>query len=174
MLNILFIIAIIIAAVLIYASTRPDSFRVERSIIINAPLEKVFPVINDFHSWEAWSPWEKADPNVKRSYDGPRSGVGSKYAWLGNKQLGSGEMELVESVPNSHVGIKIHFIKPFEARNKVDFDLVAQGNGTKVTHAMNGPSPFISKLMSLVFNMEKMVGPKFEEGLASIKAMAEK
>ena len=174
MLNFLLLIAIIIAAILIYASTRPGSFRVERSIIINASPEKVFSIINNFHEWEAWSPWEKASPNVKRSYDGPKSGVGSKYAWEDNKQLGSGEMELVESVPYSHVGIKIHFIKPFEAKNKVDFDLVAQGSGTIVTHAMHGPSPFISKLMSLVFNMEKMVGPKFEEGLASIKAIAEK
>lgn len=174
MLNILLIVAIIIAAILIYASMRPDSFRVERSTIINAPPEKVFPIINEFHAWETWSPWEKADPNVKRMYDGPKSGVGARYAWEGNKQLGSGEMELVESVPYSHVGINIHFIKPFEARNKVDFDLVAQGSGTKVTHSMHGPSPFISKLMSLFFNMEKMIGPKFEEGLASIKAMAEK
>jgi uncharacterized protein YndB with AHSA1/START domain len=170
----LFLLIIVVAAILFYASTKPDSFRVERSTIINAPPEKVFSIINDFHAWEAWSPWEKLDPNVKRSYGGPTSGVGSKYAWEGNKQLGSGEMELMESVPYSHIGINIHFIKPFDARNKVDFDLVAQGSGTKVTHAMHGPNPFTSKLMSLVFNMEKMVGPKFEEGLASIKAIAEK
>ncbi|MGB8598748.1 MAG: SRPBCC family protein [Burkholderiales bacterium] len=174
MLNFLLIIAVIVTAILIYASTRPDSFRVERATIINAPPEKVFPIINDFHAWEGWSPWEKLDPNVKRSYDGAGSGVGAKYAWAGNKQLGEGKMEIIESTPYTHIGLNIYFIKPMQAQNKIDFTLERQGGATKVVHAMHGPSPFISKLMSLVFNMEKMVGPKFEEGLASIKAIAEK
>lgn len=167
-------IVIIIAAVLIYAATRPDSFRIERSVVIAAPPAKVFPLIDDFHQWEAWSPWEGIDPQLKRTYAGAASGKGAVYEWDGNRNVGHGGMEITASQPSAKVVIDIHFMKPFEARNTIEFTLVPEGAGTRVTQAMFGPSPFMSKLMGLVFSMEKMVGGKFEQGLASLKALAEK
>ena len=174
MLTIVAVIAILVVAVLIYAATRPDRFRIERSASIKAPPERIFSLLNSFHQWEAWSPWEKVDPAIKRTYSGAESGRGATYAWQGNKNIGEGCMEIIESTPNSRLAIKIDFLKPFEAHNTVEFTLEPQGDTTKVTHAMFGPTPFISKVMGLFFNMEKMVGPKFEEGLASVKAIAEK
>ena len=168
------ILAVLIAGILIFAATRPDTFRIERSTTINAPPEKIYPNINGFHPWEAWSPWEKIDPAVKRSYSGADSGKGAVYAWQGNKDIGQGRMEIVESTPSSNVVIKIDFIKPFEAHNTIEFTLERQGDGAKVTQAMYGPSPFVSKLMGLFCSMDKMVGQKFEEGLASLKVIAEK
>lgn len=167
------IIAILIAAILGFAATRPDSFRIERSTSINAPPEKIFPLINDFHQWEAWSPWEKIDPQVERIYSGAANGKGAVYEWRGNKDVGHGRMEIIESSPPSKLALKIDFITPFEAHNSVDFTLVAQGATTTVTQAMYGPSPYISRLMGLFFSMEKMVGQKYEEGLSSLKAIAE-
>jgi uncharacterized protein YndB with AHSA1/START domain len=175
MLNIvLIIIAALIAAILIYALTRPDTFRIERSASIEAPPEKIFPHIIDFHLWQAWSPWEKIDLAAKASYSGAANGVGAVYEWNGNKEVGQGRMEIVESVPASKVVIKIDFMKPFEAHNTVEFTLVPQGDTTTVTQAMYGASPFISKIMCLFFNSDKMVGSKYEEGLGTLKAIAEK
>jgi uncharacterized protein YndB with AHSA1/START domain len=174
MFTIIAIIAILVAAVLIYAATRPDNFRIERSTSIKAPPERIFPLLDTFHQWEIWSPWEKVDPEIKRTYSGAESGRGAIYTWQGNKNIGEGRMEIIESMPNSRLLIKIDFLKPFEAHNTIEFTLEPQGETTKVTHAMFGRSPFISKVMGLLFNMERMVGPKFEEGLASIKTMAEK
>lgn len=166
--------AILIGAVLIYAATRPDSFRIERSAIIKAAPEKVFPLINDFHQWEAWSPWEKIDPALKRTYEGAASGKGAAYTWSGNKDVGTGRMEIVESMPASKIVLKLDFTAPFAANNWVEFILERQGETTRVTQAMYGPSPFISKLMGLFFSIDKMVGDKYEQGLASLKAIAEK
>jgi len=174
MFTIIAIIAILVAAVLIYAATRPDSFRIERSTSIKAAPERIFPLLNSFHQWETWSPWEKVDPQIKRAYSGAEAGRGAIYAWQGNKNIGHGRMEIIESMENSRLVIKIDFLKPFEAHNTVEFTLEPQGETTKVTHAMFGPTPFISKVMGLFCNMERMVGPKFEEGLASVKALAEK
>ena len=166
--------AILVAAILVYAATRPDSFRIERSATIKAAPEKVFPLINDFHQWEAWSPWEKIDPGLKRTYEGAASGKGAVYTWSGDKNVGAGRMEIVETVPSSKLMIKLDFSAPFKSNNMVEFKLESQGESTRVTQAMFGPSPFISKLMGLVFNMDKMVGDKYEEGFASIKKIAEK
>ena len=166
--------AILIAAVLIYAATRPDSFRIERSATIKAAPEKVFPLINDFHQWEAWSPWEKIDPGLKRTYEGAASGKGAVYTWNGNKDVGAGRMEIVESTPASKIVLKLDFTAPFAANNAVEFILERQGETTRVTQAMYGPSPFISKLMGLFFSIDKMVGDKYEQGLASLKVIAEK
>lgn len=168
------IIALLIAAILIYAVTQPDSFRIERSTSIKAPPEKIFPLLNDFHQWEAWSPWEKIDPAIKRSYSGASNGIGAAYAWQGNKDIGQGRMEIIESTPFSKMLIKIDFTQPFEAHNTIEFTLEHQGDSTQVTQAMYGPSPFISKLMGLFFSMDKMVGAKFEQGLANLKSIAEK
>jgi uncharacterized protein YndB with AHSA1/START domain len=167
-------IVLLIAAVLIYAATKPDTFRVERSTTIKAPPEKIFALINDFKQWEAWSPWEKIDPGLKRTYSGATNGVGSIYEWNGNKDIGQGRMEIVESTPPAKVSLKLDFVTPFEAHNRVDFTLAQQGDMTTVTQAMYGPSPYVSKLMSIVFSMEKMVGGKYEEGLATLKAISEK
>lgn len=169
---IIIILAIIVA--LIYAATKPNTFRIERSINIKASPEKIFPLIADFHHMNAWSAWETIDPAMQRSYSGAESGKGAMYAWDGNKEIGQGSMEILEATPSSKVLFKLDFYKPFEAHNMAEFTLVQHGETTTVTHAMFGPSPFISKLMSLVFSMDKMVGSKFEEGLANLKAIAEK
>lgn len=172
--NIAIALAALIAAVLIFAATRPDSFRLERSIAIKAPPEKIFALLNDFHQWEAWSPWEKIDPALKRTYSGAASGRGAVYAWSGNKEVGAGRMEIVEPQPSTRLLVKLDFSAPFEAHNMVEFTLLRQGEATRVTQAMFGPSPYVSKLMGLVFSMDKMVGGKFEEGLANLKGLAEK
>lgn len=170
---ILIIIAVLIVAILIYAATRPDTFRTERSTTVKAPPEKIFPLINDFHQWEAWSPWEKLDPAIKRTYGSVASGKDSVYEWSGNKEVGQGRMEIIESSPPSRLVIKIDFIAPFEAHNTVEFTLAPQGDSTTVTQAMFGPSPYLFKLMGLFINCDKMVGKKQEEGLASLKAITE-
>ena len=168
------VVLLLVTGLLIYAATKPDSFRIERSTTIKAPPEKVFALINDFHQWEAWSPWEKIDPSIKRTYRGPRSDVGAVYEWAGNKDIGQGRMEIIESSALSKVSLKLDFVTPFEAHNFVDFTLTPQGDSTKVTQAMYGPSPYVSKLMTIFFSMEKMVGSKYEEGLADLKKLAEK
>ena len=172
--TILIVLVLVIAALLIYAATKPDSFRIERSTTIKAPPEKIFALIDDFKQWETWSPWEKIDPALKRTYSGTTSGVGSIYEWSGNKDIGQGRMEIVESTPSSKVSLKLDFVTPFEAHNRVDFMLAQQGDMTTVTQAMYGPSPYISKLMTMFFSMDKMVGEKYEEGLATLKMISEK
>lgn len=168
------VVLLLVTGLLIYAATKPDSFRIERSTTIKAPPEKVFALINDFHQWEAWSPWEKIDPALKRTYSGSLSGAGAVYEWAGNREIGQGRMEIVESTALSKVSLKLDFVTPFEAHNFVDFTLTPQGDSTKVTQAMYGPSPYVSKLMTIFFSMEKMVGSKYEEGLANLKSLAEK
>ncbi|MBX3659128.1 MAG: SRPBCC family protein [Ramlibacter sp.] len=168
------VLVLLVAGVLIYAATKPDTFRIERSITIKAPPEKVHALISNFDAWAQWSPWEKKDPAMKRTRSGPPSGVGSVYAWDGNKAVGQGRMEITESTVPSRVLIKLDFISPFEAHNMADFTLTPQGDGTRVNWAMVGPSPYISKLMTTFFSMEAMVGPDFEAGLSSLKALAEK
>ena len=168
------VIVLLIAALLIYAATKPDTFRVERSVNVKAPAEKIFPLINDFHQMATWSPWEKIDPALQRTYGGAANGKGAVYEWRGNKDIGEGRMEITESTPSSKILLNLHFIKPFEATNTVEFTLVPDGDTTKVTQAMYGPSPYLSKLMTIFFSMEKMVGEKYEEGLASLKLLAEK
>ena len=171
---ILFTIAILLAALLIYAATRPDTFRLQRSITINAPADKVFPFINDFHHWPSWSPWEKMDLNMKKTHSGPPQGKGAVYEWDGNNQVGTGGMEIVESMPPSRVLIKLDFLKPFEAHNFAEFTLQPQGNATSVTWAMYGPQPFLMRIMGVFCSPERMVGPQFEAGLVSLKTLSEK
>lgn len=167
-------ILVLVAGVIIFASTKPDTFRVQRQISIKAPAEKIFALINDFHKAEQWSPWEKIDPAIKRTYSGPENGVGAKYQWNGNSEVGQGSMEIVESTSSTKVRMKIDFITPFEGHSTVEFTLVPQGDSIILTQAMFGPNSLISKVMSLVFDCDKMIGEKYEEGLASIKVVAEK
>jgi uncharacterized protein YndB with AHSA1/START domain len=168
------VLALAIAALLVYAATRPDTFRVERSTTIKAPADKIFPLINDFRRWQAWSPWENIDPALKRSYSGPESGKGAAYAWEGNNEVGHGRMEIDEATPPSKIVIRLHFLKPFETRNIAEYTLSPRGDGTQVTWAMHGPSPFVAKVLGIFCSMDAMVGGKFEEGLAKLKAVAEK
>ena len=163
-----------LAVLLLYAATRPGSFRVERSTLVKAPPEKIFALINDFHNWTTWSPYEKMDPVMTRTYGGPVSGLGSHYAWDGSGKAGSGRMEIRESVPASKIIIQLDFSKPFQAHNIAEFTLQPQGQGTQVTWAMHGPSPFVAKLMGVFFSMDKMVGKDFAAGLENIKTLAEK
>lgn len=167
-------VAVLLVALLGYAATRPDTFRVERSTSINAPPEKIFPLINDLNRWGAWSPFEKKDPAMKRTLSGAPNGKGAVYAWEGNKEIGKGRMEITESDPPSRVTMKLDFVEPFEAHNVVDFTLARQGDSTIVTWAIHGPSPFISKVIGIFCNMDKMIGKDFENGLASLKSAAEK
>ena len=175
MLKIIFIIiAVLIAAVLIYAATKPDTFRIARSTSIKAPPEKIFPLVSDLHNWNIWNPFAKKDLNAKGTYSGSESGVGSAYAWEGNKNVGKGSMEVAQLTPPSEVVYKLDFISPFEAHNTATFTLEPQGYSTQVTWAMSGPQPFMAKLMGVFMDCEKMVGPDFEAGLADLKALAEK
>jgi uncharacterized protein YndB with AHSA1/START domain len=167
-------VVVLVAAVLLFAASRPDSFRIERSATLKAPPEKVFAQVSNFKAWIAWSPWEKVDPALKRTYSGAEAGKGAAYAWEGNKDVGSGRMEITDAVPASKVTIKLDFLKPFEAHNTAEFTFVQQGDATTVTWAMFGPSPYLSKLMSLVFSMDRMVGGMFEQGLANLKSITEK
>jgi len=163
----------LLAALLIYAAIQPDTFRIQRATSIKAPQERIFAVLNDFLRWEAWSPWEKKDPAMKRTFSAVTSGKGAVYAWEGNSDVGHGRMEIAESVAPSKVAIKLDFVKPFETHNVVEFTLEPRGDSTHVTWVMQGPMPYISKLITVFVNMDSMVGKDFETGLVNLKAVTE-
>ncbi len=164
----------LVGGFLVYVGTRPDTFRVQRMTTIKAPPEKIFPHLNDFQRWPAWSPYEKKDPAMKRTLSGAPSGKGAVYECEGNKEIGLGRMEIVATAPPSQLTLKLDFLKPFEAHNMVDFTLEPRGESTQVTWAIHGPSPFMAKVMGLVMDMDKMIGQDFEAGLADLKAISEK
>jgi hypothetical protein len=168
------VLAIIIAIVLILATTKSDTFRIQRAAVMNAPAEKIFPLIADFHQWLDWSPWEAKDPALKRTYSGTERGQGAVYAWDGNKNVGSGRMEILEASSPSKVVIKLDFLKPFEAHNTAEFTMLPQGGATNVIWVMHGPTPFMSKVMQVFMNMDRMIGKDFEAGLSNLKAVSEK
>lgn len=172
--KILIVIAVLIGGVLLLATTQPESFNVKRSIAIKAPAAKVFAMIDDFHQWSAWSPWEKLDPAMSRTFSGPSSGKGAIYGWNGNSDVGEGRMEILTSTPPTKILIKLDFITPFEGHNTAEFTLEPQGEMTKVTWDMYGPMPFVSKLMSVFVSMDTLIGKDFEAGLANMKTVAEK
>jgi hypothetical protein len=171
------VLGLALAGFLIYASRRPDTFRVARSTRVDAPAEAIFPLINDYRNWTLWSPYEHRDPALKRSFSGAASGRGAVYAWEGNKNVGSGRMEIVDTTPNRII-IKLDFFKPFKASNVAEFTLEPKGGATdvwtNVTWAMHGPVPFIGKIMHLIIDCDKMVGKDFADGLASMKIAAER
>ena len=173
LLTIVVVLVVAIAALLAFAATRPDTFQVQRSATIAAPAESIFPHLDDFHRWVAWSPWEKLDPELKRTFSGAERGPGAVYAWEGNKKVGQGQMEILESDPPRRLRIKLDFIKPFEAHNTTVFALAPAGGGTQVTWTLDGNHNFMSKLMSVFMDMDRMVGADFERGLASLKAVTE-
>ena len=168
------VLAIAIAVVLILAATKPDTFAVQRAAIVKAPPEKIFPLINDFRQWGAWSPYEHKDPAMKRTYSGAVRGNGAVYAWEGDSNVGSGRMEILDSAVPSKIVIKLDFSTPFEAHNIAEFTMLPQDDATRVTWRMHGPAPFMARIMHVFINIDKMVGKDFEAGLANLKRLAEK
>ena len=168
------ILAVAIAAVLILAATKPTTLRVQRSVSINAPPERIFSLISDFHQWVTWSPYEQKDPAMKRTYSGTERGRGAVYAWDGNKNVGSGRMEILDVSAPSKIVIKLDFFKPFEGHNTAEFTMLPQGDGTHVTWLMHGPANFMSRLIQVFMNLDNMIGKDFEAGLANLKTITEK
>ena len=168
------ILAIAIAAVLILAATKPTTLRVQRSVSINAPPERIFSLISDFHQWVTWSPYEQKDPAMKRTYSGTERGRGAVYAWDGDKNVGSGRMEILDVSAPSKIVIKLDFFKPFEGHNTAEFTMLPQGDGTHVTWLMHGPARFVTRLIQVFMNLDHMIGKDFEAGLANLKKLTEK
>ncbi|MCK9685192.1 SRPBCC family protein [Scleromatobacter humisilvae] len=176
MLAVLLVLVIAIGALLGYANSRPDKFRLERSIRIAAPILQVAEQIDDFHQWQKWSPWEHIDPTLQRTFSGADAGVGAVYEWTGTGKAGAGRMEIVEMRTGSAGGlitIKLDFIKPFQASNTAEFLMTPTDAGTDLTWAMFGPSKFMTKLMGVFMDFDKIVGKDFEAGLAALKRNAE-
>ncbi|MBZ5504722.1 MAG: SRPBCC family protein [Acidobacteriia bacterium] len=171
------VIGIVTAAVVVLfvavVATRPADFRVTRSTTISAPPLVVFAQVNDFHNWSGWSPWARLDPGMKTTYEGPAAGTGAVYTWVGNSKVGEGRMTITESRPGSLVQIKLEFLKPFAATNTAEFTFQPQENLTAVTWNMTGKKNFVTKVIGLVMNMDKMLGGQFEQGLAQMKSVAE-
>jgi Polyketide cyclase / dehydrase and lipid transport len=169
------VLAIAIAVVLILASRKPDTFIVRRSAVMQAPAKRIFPFVDNFQRWASWSPWEKRDPAMKRSFSGTESGKGAAYAWDGNKNVGSGRMEILNASPPSKITIKLDFIKPFEGHNTAEFAFVPErdASATNVIWVMQGPSSFMSKMMQVFMNLDAMIGRDFEAGLANLKKLTE-
>src|ERR1700693_1443567 len=171
------VLAIVIAIVLILAATKLNTFSVRRATAVKAPPEKIFSLINDFHQWGSWSPYENKDPAMKRSYSGAAAGRGAVYAWDGNNNVGSGRLEILDSSAPSKIVIKLDFFRPFEGHNTAEFTMLPQGGAThrttdattNVTWLMHGPAPFMSRLMQVFMNIDHMIGKDFEVGLANLK-----
>lgn len=171
--TIVLVILALIAAFLVYASTRPDTFTVQRDTVIQAAPEKVFALIDDYRAWAAWSPWEHKDPAMQRSFGATTRGAGAFYAWEGDKNVGKGSMTTLESAAPSKIVLRLDFEKPFEAHNTVTFTLTPEGGATRVNWKMEGPVPYFFKIMHMMCDMDKMCGKDFEAGLAAMKSAAE-
>ena len=170
------VLAIATAIILVLAMTKPDTFSVRRTALVRAPAEKIFPLISNFHQWTDWSPWENRDPAMKRNYSGPESGRGAVYAWEGNKNVGSGRMEILDATSPSKIVIKLDFFKPFEGHNIAEFDFAPERDAamTNISWVMHGPASLMSRLMQVFMNLDKMIGNDFEAGLANLKRLVEK
>ena len=168
------LVALGIVVVLVLAAMKPDQFRVQRSAAIKAPPEKIFPLINDFKAWTAWSPYEQKDPDMQRTYSTLTSGKGASYAWDGNGNVGAGNMLITDAPEPSMVALDLNMTRPMTAHNTVEFTLVPAGDSTTVTWMMRGEAPYFAKIIHVFFNMDKMVGGDFEAGLAKLKNAAEK
>jgi hypothetical protein len=168
------VLVVLVAAVLGLAMTKPDSFRVERQTSIKAPPDKIFALIDDFHNWRSWSPWENLDPAMNRTHSGAPHGKGAVYEWDGNSKVGQGRMEITDVAAVSKITIKLDFLRPFEGHNLAEFTLEPLSDSTNVTWVMHGPAPFFSKVMQVFISMDKVIGKDFEAGLSNLKTMAEK
>jgi hypothetical protein len=174
LIKILIVLATLVVVFAVFVAMRPAVFRITRSAKIGAPPSAVFPLVNDFHQWMAWSPWEHRDPNMTRSHEGPSAGVGAAYGWSGNKDVGAGRMTITDSHPDDLVRIRLEFLKPFKATNNTEFAFTPAGDGqTNVTWTMTGHNNFMGKAFCLFMDMDKMVGADFEKGLAAMKTAAE-
>jgi hypothetical protein len=171
--TILLVIAAVLVVLVIFVSMQASQFRIVRSTSIAAPASVVFPMVNDFHNWNAWSPWRELDPNMTQTFEGAPSGVGAIQTWAGNKKAGEGRMTITQSRPNELITTKLEFFKPFKATNNTEFTFKPQGEQTQVTWIMTGEKNFIFKAMHLIMNMDKLIGGDFEKGLARMKAIAE-
>lgn len=163
----------VVALLLLVVVTRPSTFHIERSTTIAAPPDAAFAQVNDFRAWNAWSPYEKLDPDMKKTFEGPAAGVGSSYGWSGNDKAGEGRMTITTSDAPSRIAIRLEFSRPFAATNTATFTFAPQGSGTKVTWAMDGANGFVAKAFSLFVDMDMLVGGDFERGLAAMKAIVE-
>jgi uncharacterized protein YndB with AHSA1/START domain len=167
-------VAVLIVVFVVIVAMRPSHFSISRSATMAAPPEAVFAQVNDFRKWAAWSPWEKKDPAMKRTYEGPPAGIGSVYRWVGNKEVGEGGMTITESRPSELIRIKLEFLKPMRATHTAEFTFKPQGDRTNVTWTMSGEHNFMGKAFCMFMNMDKLVGPDFEKGLAGMKAVTER
>jgi uncharacterized protein YndB with AHSA1/START domain len=172
-LKIILVIAVLVAAILIFAATKPDTFHIQRSVVVQAPPDKVFPLINDLRNWPRWE-LQDADPTMNRTFSGPDSGVGAISEWSGAGRTGAGRMTISESTPPRSVTVAVDWKRPFTARNINQFTFLPDGSGTRVTWSMHGPNVYMMKLMSVFTDMDRMMGKHFEEGLAKLRAEAEK
>jgi uncharacterized protein YndB with AHSA1/START domain len=166
-------VALVVVVLAVVVAMQPSEFRIERRATIAAPAAAVFAQVNDFHNWEAWSPWAKLDPAVKNSFEGPPAGKGATFSWAGNSKVGEGRMTIVESRPDELVRIKLEFLKPFAATSTAEFAFKPDGERTAVTWSMYGNNGFINRAVFLFVNMDKALGGEFEKGLASMKSAAE-
>jgi uncharacterized protein YndB with AHSA1/START domain len=167
-------LVLVVAALLAYAATRPDTFRVQRATGINAPAERIFPLIANLKSMNTWNPFVEPDPAIRLAYSGPDTGKGAANTWSGNSKVGEGRIEVTDAVPSSRVTMRLEMHKPMKAHNAVEFTLQPNGNATTVTWAMSGRQPFTAKLMTVFIDCDKMVGKEFEKGLGKLKAIAER
>ena len=176
MLTILLAVVVLVVALLAYASTRPDTFRYDRSIRIAAPIVQVAELIDDFHEWGKWSPWEHIDPTMTRTFSGADAGTGAVYEWDSKGKAGAGRMEITEMRAGAERGliaIRLEFFKPWKTVNTAEFTMTPTDTGTDLDWAMFGPSPFMSRLMGVFMDFDKMIGKDFEAGLAALKRNAE-
>ena len=171
--KILIALLAIIAIFLIVVALQPSEFHVERTATMAAPPATVFDQVNDFHKWDAWSPWAKLDPNAKITFEGPPSGTGTIMTWAGNNEVGEGRMTLTESRPNDLIRIRLDFLKPFRGTSLAEFTFKPEGDRTVVTWSMTGQNNFMAKAVHLFMDMDKMIGGNFEKGLAQMKAVVE-
>jgi uncharacterized protein YndB with AHSA1/START domain len=166
-------VLVLLAMLLLFIATRPAKFRIERSAQMNASSAAVFALLNDFHHWSKWSPWEKLDPAMKKTFSGSASGTGAEYAWAGNNKAGQGHMTMLDSKPNEQLSIKLEFLKPFPATNLTTFKLEPASGGTTVHWIVEGENGFAGKAFALFMNMDKLLGASFEEGLANLNKAAQ-
>jgi hypothetical protein len=166
-------VAVVIVLFVVFVALQPSTFRVQRSMTINAPPEVIFKQVDTLKNWEAWSPWAKLDPTMKMTYEGPPSGEGASYSWVGNGNVGEGRMTIVESKPSTLTRFRLEFFKPFKGTNASEFNFKPEGGQTTVVWSMNGELNFVTKIFHLFMNMDKMVGGQFEQGLTSMKSIVE-
>lgn len=170
------ILLVLVALVLVFVvvvALQPSEFHIERSVTVDAPASKVFGEVNDFHKWDAWSPWAKLDPDAKVSFEGPSTGEGTVMTWAGNREVGVGKMTLVESKPDEIVKIRIDFTEPFEGTSGAQFAFKPEGDKTTVTWSMDDDHTFMEKAFCLIMNGKKMVGDQMDKGLAKLKQVSE-